>query len=133
MTDEKFPPELKKFLQDHFDSIELLEVLLFLRQHRDRTHDAVSVSSELRSAPESVAKRLRDLELRKLLVREGSTERFRYHPQTEKLERLVSELAEAYREKRFSVINLIFSKPATALKDFADAFKLKKDDTDGST
>jgi hypothetical protein len=43
----------------------------------------------------------------------------------------VNDLARAYAERRVNVIALIFSKPATSLRHFADAFRLRKDRSDG--
>jgi hypothetical protein len=40
-------------------------------------------------------------------------------------------LAACYRERRTTVITLIFSRPADAVRSFANAFKLKKGSSDG--
>lgn len=123
--------ELKNFVFRKIDSIEQIEVLLLLRQHAQRGWTAGEISAELRSAPESVAKRLFDLSIQKLVDEVDSSEhKYQYRPHTIELKQLVDELAETYRIRKFTVINMIFSKKTDALKDFADAFKIKKGGTD---
>jgi hypothetical protein len=133
------PIEIQTFVVDHLDSIEQVEVLLLLRERRERAWTPSELSRELRSAPESVAKRLRGLLDKKLVTLysekgPGGELLYSYQPPSEKADHLVGELAEQYRTRRFSVINLILSKPADAIRTFADAFKIKKDnkrDEDG--
>jgi hypothetical protein len=133
MSERELPAPVRQFVIECIDSVEQIEVLMFLREHRAKAWDATAVSRELRSAPESVAKRLKDLQLRKLIVQESLPDlSYRYLPQSEKLGQLVDALAEEYRTRRFTIINLIFSKPADALRTFADAFKIKKGDTENN-
>jgi hypothetical protein len=64
-----------------------------------------------------------------LLQQDGESYRFR--PQTPELDQITRRLAACYREKRTTVITLIFSRPADAVRSFANAFKLKKGPSDG--
>lgn len=131
MTPSDRTKEVNNFVIEFFDSVEQLEVLLLLRDHKNKQWSAAAVSNELRSAPESVAKRLNDLYLKKLLsLKPGQENIYCYEPQTERLTSLVDALAEAYRVRRFAIINLIFSKPPDVIRNFAEAFKIKKGDGD---
>jgi hypothetical protein len=47
------------------------------------------------------------------------------------LDLMTRHLATCYREKRTAIITLIFSRPADAVRGFANAFKLKKGPSDG--
>lgn len=131
MVEPQISEELKAFVLDHVDSVEQLEVLLLLREKRESCWTAAEVSRELRSSAESVANRLKGLLAKKLLIQIGELtlvdERvYQYQPQSEKLDFLVGRLAEMYRTRRFTVMNVIFSKPAESIRTFADAFKIKK-------
>jgi hypothetical protein len=128
------PDDLNTFVLDHVDSIEQLEVLLLLWQRRERGWTASEVSQELRSAPESVAQRLKGLQNKKLLVvladQAPSAEAvYFFQPESEKAQALVERLSEMYKTRRFSVINLILSRPSDSIRTFADAFKIKKSET----
>jgi hypothetical protein len=118
--------EVKRFIIDHINSVEQLEVLLFLRSNEDKEWDAGGVSRELRIDPVSAATRLDDLCRQGLLAVRTST-LYRYSPKTRELEQAVRELAETYENHRFSVINMIFSKPIDKIRSFADAFRIRKE------
>ncbi|WP_168057765.1 hypothetical protein [Candidatus Manganitrophus noduliformans] len=131
MAGDLIPEEVKQFIAERIDSVELLEVLLFLRANSEREWRADEVSKEFRSSTVSISKRLADLHARELLfLNEGSPPRYRYNPRTNKLVVAVDRLAEAYALSRARVIDLIFSKPADKLRHFSDAFKLRKEEED---
>lgn len=131
MAGDLIPEEVKQFIAERIDSVELLEVLLFLRANPEREWRADEVSKEFRSSTVSISKRLADLHARELLfLNEGSPPRYRYNPRTNKLIVAVDRLAEAYVSSRARVIDLIFSKPADKLRHFSDAFKLRKEEED---
>jgi predicted transcriptional regulator len=137
MSSNGLTSELQAFVLQHVDSIEQLEVLLLLHAQSGRTWTAAEVSLELRSAPESVANRLKSLVKTGLLVQVSQPETageavYRYQPASDKAESLLQSLTEAYRTRRFTVINLILSRPPDSIKTFADAFRIKKEtNTDG--
>ncbi|TAJ96980.1 MAG: hypothetical protein EPO39_19645 [Candidatus Manganitrophaceae bacterium] len=132
MVDDAISEDVKRFISAYIDSVELLEVLLLIRRAGKKEWSADSISRELRSNPSSVTKRLTDLRARGLVsVKEGSPPLYYYHPETEALDSAIQGLAEAYAERQARVIDLIFSKPINTLRDFSDAFKLKREDKNG--
>jgi DNA-binding Lrp family transcriptional regulator len=123
--------QLARFIASHLVSVEQIEILLFLRQHHDRAFSPSELNDVIRSSESSVGSRLTDLERRGLVRREHA--RFRYQPPSE-LEGVLGELAAAYAEQRYTIIDLIFSKSNDKLQAFADAFKVrtgKDGDDDG--
>jgi DNA-binding MarR family transcriptional regulator len=121
-------PEIKRFISEYIDSVELLEILLLVRSGPKNEWSVDSISRELRSTPESVANRLKDLSARGLLLRkEGPVSVYHYHPGKKELDAAIEGLARVYAERRAGVIDLIFSKPIDTLRHFSDAFKLRKE------
>jgi hypothetical protein len=115
------PESVRKLIAEHIDSIEQLEVLLLLREHRGRTWTVAELSEHIRSSLTSVRGRLDGL-VRRGLVEERSPN-YQYAAAGE-LDAAVAELGRTYLERRFTVIDLIFSKPNDKLRAFADAFRV---------
>jgi hypothetical protein len=132
VTEQGLSDEVKKFIIEQIDSLEQLEILLLLHRRQDKEWTAQEVSRELRLSQISVATRLADLQKQGLLiVREASDPLYQYAPQKPTIAPIVDSLVKLYPDYRFTVINLIFSKPLDKIKTFADAFKLKKDKDNG--
>jgi hypothetical protein len=128
VTTDGIPEDVKRFIAEHVDSVEALEVLLLLKNNPDKEWRAEDVSRELYTQPESAAMRLAELESIDLLaVRDESGLLYRYSPGTGTLDQTVSGLSRAYKERRVTVISLIFSKPIDKIRTFADAFKIKRE------
>jgi hypothetical protein len=119
-----------RFIHEYIDSVEQLEVLLLLRSSAPSAWTAEAVARDLRTAETSVTARLKTLHTQKLVEAstvEGSTA-YRYAPDGAGTDRLVGELASEYALRRVAVITLIFSKPNDAVRSFADAFRIRKDE-----
>ena len=128
MTDPNLPPRVQRFVKQHIDSIEKLEVLLLLRANPGRPWTAAAVAGELRIMETSAQGRLDDLTARGLLAHEGGTPpSYRYAPISGEDAQAVTELASTYAQRRVSVITFIFSQPQDRLRSFADAFRIRKD------
>ena len=123
------PNDVAQFVAEHIHSLEQLEVLLLLRASAPREWDGATIARELRFDPGSAAKRLADLAARGLATAiDEAKGTYRYEPVPPEQDDLVRRLAEAYDQRRVSVITLIFSKPSDTIRSFADAFRLRKDD-----
>jgi hypothetical protein len=131
VAESDLQPEVRKFISDHVHSIEQLEVLLLLRASPDRTWSAADVNAELRTSLASAQVRLRELERDRLLIADGASAGYRYHPADAEQRRVIDLVAEAYRERRVTVTTLVFSKPQDAIRDLADAFILGRGKGDG--
>lgn len=127
---EGIPDHVAAFLGDHINSVEQLEVLLLLMRSPERRWSAKELSEELRSSPESASARLDDLHSRGFLARSPDNT---YHYQTQNADhdRAIHDLASCYEQRKYTVINLIFSKPVDHIRTFARAFRLRKEDKDG--
>jgi hypothetical protein len=117
------PDDVRRFLVDFVDSAEQLEVLLLLHRSRERGWAATEVASELRTASESVVRRLDSLVSGGLVEGPDATDRYQF-ARGHRDEALVGRLAEEYKLKRVAVLELIFSRPGPGVRDFAEAFRL---------
>lgn len=132
MTDEALPREVTGFIADHIGSVVELEVLLLLHAQPARQWSAADIGRELRIDPAWVSAHLKEMSARGLLSRSDEPEPiYAYRPGTAELDAAVNGLASAYADRRVTVITLIFSKPPDKIRSFADAFRLRKERTDG--
>ena len=127
MAKRDFPPAFKTFISKHINSVEQIEVLLLLLANAERDWGIAEISAILRSSPPSITARLEALKAVGLAV--GSPEAGYRYAATGHLHRMVELLAEEYGARRFSVIELVFSKP-DPMRSFADAFLLRDQDND---
>jgi hypothetical protein len=87
--------------------------------------NAATVSKELRTNQRSTEAHLTHLHERGLLSHEDDS--YQYQPANEEFHKMVVRVCELYKEKPVAVVAAIFESPQENLKDFSDAFKLKKD------
>jgi hypothetical protein len=136
VSDEPLPDEVRRFVHDHIDSVERLEVLLLLHRH-PRVWRAGEVSNERRSSDPAANFHLRGLSESGLLIAEADG--FRIHGDP-KLARTLDLVAQTFRERQVSVITFIYTKPdkhsaaqapSDPLRAFVDAFRIKGDKKDG--
>lgn len=117
---------LKRFLRRNFSSVEELEIVLLLFSEPQRSWSSEEISTQLRGSLTSVKKRLERLARKQLVAADGG--RWRYRPGDERDAR-VAELESEYHIRQARVIDFLFSEPTDALRSFADAFRLKDDDS----
>lgn len=129
MSKDEIPDEVRKLIAEHIVSVEQLEILLLLRSRPGEGWTPEAVSELIRTSPSSAEKRLGDLTARGLASRsEGDG---RYHYAGGRWDHALEALARLYAERRYTVIELIFSKPIQNLRVYSDAFLFRKDPADG--
>ena len=130
LSAEDITPQVRQFIADFIPSLARLEILLFLKTHAQQVWTAEGISRELRLDQRATADQLATL------GRDGFLEhpqpgQFRYAPRTPELDAQVGALAQAYHERRVTVISLIFASPPDVLQWFSDSFRLRKDRPNG--
>ncbi|HWB14398.1 MAG TPA: hypothetical protein VG826_34550 [Pirellulales bacterium] len=123
------PDEVRRFIASNISSVAQLEVLLLLREHRDREWTADEVSRALYAAAGGMADQLNDLVSRGLAyVTETPERHYRYRlTKDDTLDAVVDSLMKVYKERRVAVISLIYSEPIDNARSFADAFRIRKE------
>jgi hypothetical protein len=119
------PEEVHRFLHQHIDSVEQLEVLLLLWRTPERGWTSDEVATAVYSHPSSVIRRLARL-LGQGLLREREPGCYQYAPRTAELHQTVTRLDHVYRERRVAVITIIASKPIENVRAFSDAFRIRR-------
>jgi predicted transcriptional regulator len=108
---QTIPESVRKFVAKYVHSIDVLEILLLLRQDPRKEWGAFAVSQALRLDRTSVHTRLHKLFTAGLVSREyiASEEVFHYHPANLDLRRGVDELVKWYSSHRVALISVIYS------------------------
>lgn len=118
--------EVRRFIAEHIDAAEQLEILLLLHRGPEKQWTATDVSQAIYTVPASATLRLESLVAAGFVASTGGGDpRYWYHPKNEELGKQVDMLAEAYKADRVAVIKLIFAQPPDPVQSFADAFRLR--------
>ena len=126
MSQGPITPEITRFIADHINSADQLDILLLLHGDSAKQWKAEDVSRAVFTVPTAATMRLEDLVARGFLVSTGGANPgYRYRPASEQLRSQVDALAAAYRTNRVAVINLVFQRRPDPLKSFSDAFRVR--------
>lgn len=124
MADDLIPSDLQDFIFRYIDSIAQLEALLLLRAHPDMDWDGKRTAARLYASEPEIAEALARLCADGFVdCKEGV---YRYGPQASEQQAMIDRLADAYSRHLIPITNMIHSKPRR-IREFADAFKLRKD------
>jgi hypothetical protein len=125
MSSDEVPDAVKRLIAEHIDTIPELEAILLLRQCRERDWSAAEAGQRLYVSAAVGSHILSVLAERGFLSRQD--QRFRYQPATRELESVVDHLAETYARQLVSVTRLVHGKPSASVRQFADAFRFRKE------
>ena len=121
---EAIPADVRQFALQHIDSIAHMEALLLLWREPQQTWAAENVATRLYvdvTTATAVMERLHVLGLA-----QKDRDLYRYGCSSSTTHDLVSRLAALYATHLIPVTNLIHSKRDSRIREFADAFKLRK-------
>ena len=134
---EDLPDDVRALLHEHIESYEQLEVLLLLRRERHEPWTIVALAARLHIREELIGSALDGLKSGGLVIATGSPPepRFAYGPASSDLDAAAGRLDREYAERPIRIIQLMSANAidrvrTAALHTFADAFVLKKKDTD---
>lgn len=124
---DTIPQDVREFVRECIDSVARLEVLLLARSEPQRVWTAEELSAKLYTSVESAAAHIAFLHSKEILMRTDPPEAcYRYQPASPVTEELIARLADLYRERRVSVVTLIYSEPNANVRTFSDAFRFRK-------
>jgi hypothetical protein len=121
------PPEVVAFVSQYIRSPEDLAVFLICVTEHDRWWDASSMAREVAMGPAAAQRSLDQLARSNLLdIRLTADVRYQFRPGTSELREAALATAAAYRSNPIGVVQLVANARQRSLRDFADAFKLRK-------
>ncbi|HSE87198.1 MAG TPA: hypothetical protein VLJ79_13315 [Candidatus Binatia bacterium] len=129
MESNFIPKDVAQFILEKIDSIAQLEALLLLRSNPEEKWSIGALAGRLYIDEKQTAELLVRLSVQGFVLSSSDEPRlYKYQPSSMELRGMVERLAEIYSKLLVPVTNLIHSKPKTRIQEFADAFKLRKDD-----
>lgn len=127
MADEdKNEAEVYQFITDEIESVPHLEALLLLWNTRPAGWAPQKLAERLYVGTSFATKLLQDLS-RQGLATEKESSCYVYDSSSEERNRLIGMLDSRYRKEVVRISTLIHSKPPSALRDFARAFRFTKE------
>jgi hypothetical protein len=127
--DSDLPEAVRAAVGRWVDTLDALEVLLFLQRGRDRSWTATQICAALGIAEKAAGRELGKLVGRGLAT--ATADAYRFAPSVADAEEGVALIAAAYRERRIELINHVASDALRRIRDLADAFRIGKGKKEG--
>ena len=116
------------FILDQIETVPHLEALLLLWNGRPQPWTVENLAKRLYVSTDIVNSLLQDLMQRSLIVCiPGSPDGFRYESTSIDQDQLLSALDLTYRRETVRISTMIHLKPSSSVRDFARAFRFKKE------
>lgn len=129
MVADFIPDDVRRFILVSIDSVAQIEALLLLHDKPQQEWDTATVAKRLYISEQQASEVLARLCQQGLLHTNGNAPMlYRYGPHSTELSQLVERVAESYTKQLVPITNLIHAKPRTRIQEFADAFKLRKEE-----
>lgn len=118
--------EVDEFIVREMDSVPHLEALLLLWNSRPKQWSAEEMAAALYVKAGEARGILEGLARRRLAER-GADEAYRYWSDAGERDALIGAVEENYRRNLVRISRMIHSKASPGVRDFADAFRFKKE------
>jgi len=108
---DPLPEDVARFLDDHIESIDQLEILRVLGEDREREWDSADLAGEVQAEPAAIRTHLTAMQSRGLLrtTTRGVGLSCRYGTGTPELEKIVGRLLQMYKERPVTMIKMVYS------------------------
>jgi len=118
--------DVDRFILDRIESVPHLEALLLLWRDRARNWSAESLSERLWVTADAAKDILMDLARDRLITAVPGSDLYQYQSDPD-MDRLLDSLSASYRQDLIGISTMIHSKGSSAVREFARAFRLKKE------
>jgi DNA-binding transcriptional regulator YhcF (GntR family) len=120
--------QVDRFIVEEIDSVPQLEALLLFWNNRPKVWSSESMAKALYVSPEIARETLRNLAQRRLIIEtDDAREHFVLNAETQEMQDLLASVDAIYRRELVRISNMIHSKTSRGVRDFANAFRLKKE------
>jgi hypothetical protein len=121
--------DVMAFVARHLRTLDDLEVLMCCIREVDRWWDASTMARELDISVGAARHALVHLARGNLLdIRITGDVRYSFAPGTENLNRTALACADLYRTRPLAILQIITGSTRRQIRDFADAFRIRRDD-----
>lgn len=129
MASGPIPTEVENFVLTVIDTVPHLEALLLLFQSPASSWTVQDLAARIYVSEKTAAAVLDDLARRTLIARvEQSPPTYRYISVSDEQTALLEKVVQAYRTHLVTLTRMIHSNASGSVRDFARAFKLKRED-----
>jgi hypothetical protein len=118
--------EVDRFLLERIETVPHLEALLLLWNSRPKMWSGGGIADALYVSQDAARQILEDLVRLNLIAVSGSPPHWSYESEAAR-DRVVGLVDLAYRRELIRITRLIHSKPSAAIREFARAFRLRKE------
>jgi hypothetical protein len=127
-----FAPSVVAFVTEHIRTLAELQLLMAMIQSDDRWWDATSAAREIGLTLQDARHALDHFGAHNLLdIRITGDVRYQYCPGTPELRAGAEACAVAFRSRPLDLAQLVTGPSARSVRDFADAFRVRRRNTDG--
>ena len=128
----QFDSAVVSFVTEHVRTLAELQLLMAIVQSGERWWDAGSAARESGLTVQQARSALDYFGARNLLdIRITGDVRYQFRPGTPELRRRVEACVAAFRTRPVDLALLISGPSATSVRDFADAFRVRREKSDG--
>ncbi|HYC49479.1 MAG TPA: BlaI/MecI/CopY family transcriptional regulator [Gemmatimonadaceae bacterium] len=120
--------DVRTLIRERLVSMDHVEVVMRLREGEAELQTPAQLERSTRLGPHTVQRCLNDLVHGGLVRQEPASNAYAYAPRTSRDRAAIDELAALYNQRPVTLVKLIYEQPPTAVKSFADAFRLRDDD-----
>lgn len=127
---DEIPEEVRKLIYRHIDCSEQVEILVLLSSAPDDRWTVGQVYAQVMTSPDSVSRRLEGFCTQGLVVthKEGKGRlTYQYRPARPEWDDAVRKLSLLFHQRLHRVLEVIYTKPSSAIQSFAEAFRIRKD------
>lgn len=121
--------DLRRFLDHNIEAIDQLEILRVLWENQALEWATAALAVAVQVDEATLRSHLTALQNRGLLTLEprGTATVLRYGPKTPELADSLNSLLRFYKERPVTMIKLVYARGSDPLRNFADAFRLRKE------
>jgi hypothetical protein len=125
---QKHDEQVLRFILQEIDSVPELEALLLIWQNRPRLWTPADLAKRLYIVPEQAQFLLAQLNRKGLIaVIPAETQSYGYETKSPEQDQLMAYTEAVYQREVVRISTLIHSKPSSAVRDFARAFRFTKE------
>lgn len=127
MAREPIPEDIQRFVLMTVPSVPYLEAMVLLHNEPLRKWTSRDVAARLYVSEKRSSQLLTELCVAGVTIHAQEDDCYSYHPSSEEHHRMISKLAQVYAQNIVEMAQLIHSASGRKARQFADAFKWRKD------